>query len=109
MFFNQFEIKKDLHRIKWLLDEIMADSPTFAGEEEFLKEPVVKTYLGGITYVDEQWVIPSYEFALTYLELICKKPAFIVPHLWSPEMVQFCSSEFFGKPVDLKWYRPSYP
>ena len=23
--FNQFEIKKDLHRIKWLLDEIMAD------------------------------------------------------------------------------------
>ena len=36
--FNQFEIKKDLHRIKWLLDEIMADAPTFAGEEEFLKE-----------------------------------------------------------------------
>jgi hypothetical protein len=36
--FNQFEIKKDLHRIKWLLDEIMTDSPTFAGEEEFLKE-----------------------------------------------------------------------
>ena len=36
--YNQFEIKKDLHRIKWLLDEIIADSPTFAGEEEFLEE-----------------------------------------------------------------------
>jgi len=36
--FNQFEIKKDLHKLKWLLDEIIADSPTFAGEEEFLKE-----------------------------------------------------------------------
>jgi hypothetical protein len=36
--FTQFEIKKDLHRIKWLLDEIMKDSPTFAGEDEFLKE-----------------------------------------------------------------------
>ena len=36
--FNQFEIKKDLHKLKWLLDEILADSPTFAGEEEFLKE-----------------------------------------------------------------------
>jgi len=36
--FTQFEIKKDLHKIKWLLDEIMADAPTFAGEEEFLKE-----------------------------------------------------------------------
>ncbi len=28
----------DLHRIKWLLDEIMADAPTFTGEDEFLKE-----------------------------------------------------------------------
>ena len=36
--FNQFEIKKDLYKLKWLLDEIMRDSPTFAGEEEFLKE-----------------------------------------------------------------------
>ncbi len=36
--FTQFEIKKDLHRIKWLLDEIMKDAPTFAGEDEFLKE-----------------------------------------------------------------------
>jgi hypothetical protein len=36
--FTQFEIKKDLYKLKWLLDEIMADAPTFAGEEEFLKE-----------------------------------------------------------------------
>ncbi len=36
--FTQFEIKKDLHKLKWLLDAIMKDSPTFAGEDEFLKE-----------------------------------------------------------------------
>jgi len=36
--FTSWEIKKDLHRIKWLLDEIMADAPTFSGEEEFLDE-----------------------------------------------------------------------
>ena len=36
--YTTFEIKKDLHKLKWLLDEIMADSPTFSGEEEFLKE-----------------------------------------------------------------------
>ena len=36
--YTTWEIKKDLHRIKWLLDEIMADSPTFTGEDEFLKE-----------------------------------------------------------------------
>ena len=36
--FTTWEIKKDLHRIKWLLDEIMADSPTYADEQEFLDE-----------------------------------------------------------------------
>ena len=36
--FTTWEIKKDLHRIKWLLDEIMADSPTYTEEKEFLDE-----------------------------------------------------------------------
>ena len=36
--YMQWEIKKDLHKLKWLLDEILEDSPDFAGEEEFLKE-----------------------------------------------------------------------
>jgi hypothetical protein len=36
--FTTFEIKKDLHKLKWLLDEIMNDAPTFTGEDEFLKE-----------------------------------------------------------------------
>jgi len=36
--FTTFEIKKDLHKLKWLLDAIMNDAPTFTGEDEFLKE-----------------------------------------------------------------------
>ena len=36
--YTTFEIKKDLHKLKWLLDEIMNDAPTFTGEDEFLKE-----------------------------------------------------------------------
>ena len=36
--FNQFEIKKDLYKLKWLVDEILKGSSTFSGEEEFLKE-----------------------------------------------------------------------
>jgi len=36
--FTQWEIKKDLYEIKWLLDQIMKDSPTFSEEEQFLKE-----------------------------------------------------------------------
>ena len=34
----QWEIKKDLYKLKWLLDGILKDSPEFVGEEEFLKE-----------------------------------------------------------------------
>jgi hypothetical protein len=36
--FTQWEIKKDLYKLKWMLDQIMKDSPTFADEEQFLKE-----------------------------------------------------------------------
>lgn len=36
--FNQWEIKKDLYYIKFLLEDIIERSGTFTGEEEFLKE-----------------------------------------------------------------------
>jgi len=36
--FTTFEIKKDLYKLKWMLDAIMKDAPTFSGEDEFLKE-----------------------------------------------------------------------
>ena len=36
--FTQWEIKKDLYKLKWMLDEIMKEAPTFADEEEFLAE-----------------------------------------------------------------------
>jgi vancomycin permeability regulator SanA len=36
--YTQWEIKKDLHKLKWLLDEIMRTAPTFVGEDEFLEE-----------------------------------------------------------------------
>ena len=33
-----FEMKKDLYRLKVLLDQILKDSPEFVGESEFLQE-----------------------------------------------------------------------
>jgi hypothetical protein len=36
--FTTWGIKQDLHRLKWLLDEIMTDAPTYADEPEFLDE-----------------------------------------------------------------------
>lgn len=46
------------------------------------------SFLGSGQCVDELWVIPSYHHALVYLEVLRKKPAFLVPHLWSPEIIQ---------------------
>jgi hypothetical protein len=36
--YSQWYIKQDLYRIKWLVDEILTDSPEFSGEKEFLEE-----------------------------------------------------------------------
>ena len=36
--FVAFEIKKDLYKLKFLLDEILDQSPEFMGETEFLQE-----------------------------------------------------------------------
>ena len=35
---NQWAIKQELYKIKWLVDAILNDSDRFSGEEEFLKE-----------------------------------------------------------------------
>jgi hypothetical protein len=41
-------------------------------------------FIGKNSFSDELWVIPCYKFTLTYFETIRNKTAFIVPHLWSP-------------------------
>jgi len=40
--FTQWEIKQDLHKLKFLLDQILESSPEFAGESEFLAEHAKK-------------------------------------------------------------------
>jgi hemerythrin len=36
--FTQWEIKKELYEIKWVLDEMLKRQPTFNDEEEWLEE-----------------------------------------------------------------------
>jgi hypothetical protein len=40
--FTQWEIKKELYEIKWLLDEILRRQPTFSEETEWLNEQEMK-------------------------------------------------------------------
>lgn len=36
--YTQFYTKQDLYQIKWLIDDALKRCPTFAGEDEWLKE-----------------------------------------------------------------------
>lgn len=36
--FTQWQLKKELYEIKWLLDECLKRQTTFSGEEEWLEE-----------------------------------------------------------------------
>jgi hypothetical protein len=36
--FTTWAIKQDLYRLKWLVDETLAQASTYAGEDEWLKE-----------------------------------------------------------------------
>lgn len=36
--FTTWPVKQDLYQIKWILDEALKQCPTYAGEEEWLKE-----------------------------------------------------------------------
>ena len=36
--FNQWALKQDLYKLKWLVDGILKDSPTFTEENEFIQE-----------------------------------------------------------------------
>jgi hypothetical protein len=58
-------------------------------EEEFVRGPYngMTTFIGKGSSADEAWVIPSYEHSLDYIETTRGVPAFIVPHLWSPEVL----------------------
>jgi hypothetical protein len=58
-------------------------------EEEFVhgSKHGYTTFIGKQSHIDEAWVIPSYHHSLDYIETIRGVPAYIVPHLWSPEIL----------------------
>jgi hypothetical protein len=59
-------------------------------QENFVKGVVGDsiTFMGGSRNIDEQWLIPSFHHSLEYMELVRKKPAALVPHLWAPNVTE---------------------
>ena len=73
-------------------------------QEAFYNEHAPFPFVNKRSKVDELWLIPSYKFMLTYLEVIRGAPTFIVPHLWSPECVNEMMIQRFKKPIELLFY-----
>jgi hypothetical protein len=63
------------------------------------------TFMGSGIHIDEQWLIPSFRYAIEYMEILRKKPTFIVPHLWSPEIIRHFAP--LKQPEASLFYNPS--
>lgn len=46
------------------------------------------SFIGKSCPVDDLWIIPCYDFAVEYVSLMRGKPARVVPHLWSPHLIE---------------------
>lgn len=75
-------------------------------QEEFLHGvPGGKSsFKGKDTCADELWIIPSYHHMVEYLEILTGKPGFLVPHLWSSEMIRLSAPKVIKQPEERLFY-----
>jgi len=83
---------------------LVCGSNIMMDQECFYDATAPSVYIGNTSKVDELWVIPSYKFMLDYLETIRCAPAYIVPHLWTPECVNELMIQHYKKSTDLLYY-----
>jgi len=53
---------------------------------------------------DAFWIIPSYEFMIPYLETLRDMKGYVVPHLWSPTMLNDKYEKRYNKPANNMIY-----
>ena len=100
------EIYDSLKRHKVGVVTLVCGNNYMFDQEDFVKglTGTVNKYLGASRNIDEQWLIPSFRYALDYMEIIRKKPAFLVPHLWSPEIIRDYSPLRIKQPEASLYY-----
>lgn len=64
------------------------------------------TFIDSNSKSDQLWIIPSFWSSHEYIETIRRTPAFVVPHLWSPEIIKEFAPKFYGKPETEIYYNP---
>jgi hypothetical protein len=73
-------------------------------QEEFVHERSDGVSIFITNKVDAIWLIPSYAHSLEYLQLVRKSPVYIVPHLWSPEiLISFAETQYKKTLKDLTY------
>lgn len=94
------EIYKLCNRNKIGVISLVCGNCYVLDQEDFVRGLVGDsiTFLGGSRNIDEQWLIPSYHHSLEYLELVRKKPATLVPHLWSSSILKHFTPSMLHKP-----------
>ena len=75
--------------------------------EDFKTSPPTGSIIGKERPVDELWVIEAFDFMKPYLELLRGAPVRLVPHLWSPRLLETVVTERFKKPVSALLYSPT--
>ena len=64
----------------------------------------MSSFIGKGNLTDELWVIPSYSHSLDYLELCRGKPAYIIPHLWSPDIIRDSMLQYYKRDDSIIHY-----
>jgi hypothetical protein len=65
------------------------------------------TFIDSNSKADQLWIIPSFWSSHDYLETIRRTPSFVVPHLWSPEIIKEFTPKYYKKPESELFYDPS--
>jgi hypothetical protein len=73
----------------------------------FIAENSMASVITKSTPCDEAWIIASYAYMKSYVEIIRNAPTRSVPHLWSPCLIDYATKSVFQRdPADLV-YNPA--
>ena len=56
--------------------------------------------------IDQLWIIGEYSYMCSYMEVLRNAPSKIVPHLWSPSLIEYTTEHTFKKPPTTLVYNP---
>lgn len=72
----------------------------------FITENSLTSIVTKSTPCDELWTIASYAYMKTYLEVLRGAPARLVPHLWSPCLIDYAAKSVFQRDPNDLIYKP---